>query len=444
MQNSSVRLMNQNTSARDAVAAAARISTQQGNALQVYAKSGDTERDLSLIRKVVSSGHTSVLEHQTLTFAFNDVSVMVEQYIIEYRLASFTVKSRRYVDFSDAGFVVPDDLPEGCAKVYARAMSAAFRAYEALLLLNIPKEDARFVFPYSLRSNFIVTANLREWAHIAADMRSGRGSRYAELRKLGAQLEAQVGELYPELISSLRTSEQRIAPLSAAYAAGEAVSPRAILLSHTENPKSVLDEALRFTDRFVGEARYAELVRDARPRELERLHYAFQINGISLACLTHFTRHRMLSPCIPPLERSLEKANYVLPASIVQCDAAREIYRNAFYAQSAALQECLALGLPERDVVYFAASGNVIDLQLDMNARELLHFCALRTCSRAQWEIQEAAVQMLSLAYPTFPELFQHFGPSCAVLGHCPEGRMSCGCVVSGYRALMQKREASE
>ena len=34
--------------------------------------------------------------------AFENVSVFCEQFIIEFRLASFTVKSRRYVDFADA------------------------------------------------------------------------------------------------------------------------------------------------------------------------------------------------------------------------------------------------------------------------------------------------------------------------------------------------------
>ena len=62
-----------------------------------------------------------------------------------------------------------------------------------------------------------------------------------------------------------------------------------------------------------------------------------------------------------------------------------------------------------------------------MNARELLHFLRLRTCTRAQWEIRDASNDMLRLLRGDFPALFACYGPSCAVLTYCPEGRLSCG-----------------
>ena len=47
--------------------------------------------------------------HKSAAFnlAFQNVSAYAEQFMLEFRLASFTVKSRRYVDFSNMGFVVP-------------------------------------------------------------------------------------------------------------------------------------------------------------------------------------------------------------------------------------------------------------------------------------------------------------------------------------------------
>ena len=63
---------------------------------------------------------------------------------------------------------------------------------------------------------------------------------------------------------------------------------------------------------------------------------------------------------------------------------------------------------------------------MNMNARELLHFMKLRTCSRAQWEIRGVACKMLELLRESEPEIFNAYGPSCA-LGKCPEGKMSCG-----------------
>ena len=52
-------------------------------------------------------GHMSFIEHATFTIAFENVSAFVEQFFIEFRLASFTIKSRRYVDFGKMGFYIP-------------------------------------------------------------------------------------------------------------------------------------------------------------------------------------------------------------------------------------------------------------------------------------------------------------------------------------------------
>lgn len=84
-------------------AASGRISTQKGTAIEIYEKSHDKEKNASLIGKVTRSGHTSTLEHCFYNLAFSNVSVVVEQFMIEFRLASFTVQSRRYVDFGDCG-----------------------------------------------------------------------------------------------------------------------------------------------------------------------------------------------------------------------------------------------------------------------------------------------------------------------------------------------------
>ena len=91
------------------IASGGRISTMDGTADEIYANSlsAGQEKNEKLIGKVLSSGHTSVLEHCYVNLSFENVSVLAEQFLIEFRLASFTVKSRRYVDFSKAGYVSP-------------------------------------------------------------------------------------------------------------------------------------------------------------------------------------------------------------------------------------------------------------------------------------------------------------------------------------------------
>ena len=53
-------------------------------------------------------GHKSIIEHDYLVFALCDVTPIVEQTIIGNRLTSFTIKSRREVDFRTAGFYTPE------------------------------------------------------------------------------------------------------------------------------------------------------------------------------------------------------------------------------------------------------------------------------------------------------------------------------------------------
>ena len=178
----------ENREALRVAASAARISTQQGTAMEMFESSMGDERDLKLIGKVLSSGHKSVIEHQTFSIAFNDVSVFAEQFAIESRLASFTVKSRRYVDFVGAGFVMPEGLNEAQRALYAQTMNRRFADYERLMALGVPKEDARFLLPYCLRSNFYMTLNARELIVLVCAMLYGRGKGFPEIEALGRQL----------------------------------------------------------------------------------------------------------------------------------------------------------------------------------------------------------------------------------------------------------------
>ena len=403
--------------ARGVVASAARISTTDGSALEVLKKSDGGEKDMRLIGKVLASGHRSVLEHQTLSIAFDDVSVLVEQFAIEFRLASFTVKSRRYVDFSGAGFVMPDGAPEG----FSARMESLFALYGRLLALGVPREDARFVLPYCFRSNFYMTLNAREFIHMVRAMLYGRGSRWAELRALGASLKEQFERVYPGMVG-----EGAAAPEVAAvpeFGMGKAVSGSARLLSKPDC-SLLLDMASKFTE---GRNKPESLLNAERPRALELLNFVFSVRDVSLACVTHFARHRMQSPMYMPTLDALSRGNYVLPETVAANPGAREAYEAAFREQAAFAREMVSRGLRPEDAAYCALSGHTADMLFSMNARELLHFFKLRTCERAQWEIRAVALQMLRQLRACEGELFDGYGPSCLVTGRCPEGRLTCG-----------------
>ena len=421
-----------NEAALRTVASSARISTQQGTALEIYEKSGDRERDLKLVNKVLASGHKSVIEHQTLSIAFDNVSVLVEQFVIEFRLASFTVKSRRYVDFSNAGYVTPEGMSPEADSLYRGRTEALFALYEQLLQLGIPKEDARFVLPYGFRSNFFATMNARELMHMVIAMLKGPGSAFPELRALGLRLKEQFDEMYPGVLDE----ELKLAPEcleeggAGPILAGCAREPEVRIVSAPENPVGVLGAAMRFGRRFSGfdAENMRRLLLDARPRELELLSYSFRIYDLSLACVTHFTRHRMLSLMLRHELSALAEGNYVLPESISANPEALRLYCGAFEAQTAAASRAQELGADDSQLSYFAMAGHTTSILITMNARELLHFAKLRCCARAQWEIRGIARAMIELLNETDAQpVFCGYGPTCAVTGHCPEGKMSCG-----------------
>lgn len=400
------------------VASAGRISTTGGTALEVLEKSDGGEKDLRLVGKVLSSGHHSVLEHHTLSIAFDNVSVLVEQFAIEFRLASFTVKSRRYVDFSGAGYVVPDGAPEG----FSSRMEVLFALYGRLLALGVPREDARFVLPYCFRSNFYMTLDAREFIHFVRAMLYGRGARCSEIRELGASLKAQFDRLYPGVLTPPDATEA-LAPVPQAFEEGTPVSGSARLVSGAD-ASALLDAARRFSRR---EMDAQALLTDARAREMELVNYVFHVQNVSLSCVTHFARHRMQSPLFMPTLDALARGNYVLPETVAAIPEARAAYESAFREQTAFTREMLRRGLKTQDAAYCALSGHTADMLFSMNARELLHFFQLRTCERAQWEIRAVARQMLALLRARDGELFDLCGPSCLVTGRCPEGRLSCG-----------------
>lgn len=408
-------------------ACAARISTTDGTSLEIYEKRAENprEKDDRLINKVLASGHESVIEHAVFTVAFDDVSVFVEQFIIEFRLASYTVKSRRYVDYSNAGYYIPETLPARTRGAYSTLMDSLFADYARLVEAGVPKEDARFVLPYCFYSNFYCTLNARELEKLIWEMRFGRGSAHEELVNLGEMLTEQLRGAFPPLYEAITAAKRRDYPKS--YNGVTEPLPggdRVELLCAPEGAVELLLNAARLS--YPPNTELADVVYSPRARELEFLNYAFIIRGISLSSLTHLARHRLQALIVPPLTR-VKRNEHVLPPTIAAEPKLMALYDACFARANAALFTCRALGMPEADSVYFALSGNTIDVITSMNARELMVFFRLRTCERAQWEIREIAKTLLDSLRERTPEIFSLMGPSCLVLGHCPEGRLSCG-----------------
>ena len=431
------KIISYNLESERVCASAAKISTTKGNAYEIFEKSNDDEKNRELIKKVLSSGHKSVIEHAVFTIALWNVSAFVEQFFIECRLASFTVKSRRYVDFSGLGYHVPSDLSDRSRKHYCQYMDMLFEGYRSMLDQGVPKEDARFLLPYSFHSNFYCTINARELLHVIRAIRCGRGRGIPELESIADQLVSQLEERFPGLLfelsgageaaPDLQETEQGRGMAEAVSFVDGADAGGVELLQAPAQPKRILETACRISQPNAAQPlELKALLRSERPRELEQLSYSFVISDITLSGITHIVRHRMQSILVPSL-RSISYGRVIVPETIRNDPALLDQYRNLLLKAGDVRKEAYEDPALRTYCYYYALSGNVTDLITTMNARELMLFIRLRACSRAQWEIRDISIRMLKHLRASFPELFDHLGPTCYMDGRCPEGRLTCG-----------------
>ena len=136
---------------------------------RVCYKSEDKIEDGSaekFIRGIIRRGHESVIEHESLTVKFIcDRGVTHE--IVRHRIASYSQESTRYCIDLATGFQYDLNSETDRKKydVWRRAMENAEASYFQMIELGATPQEARSVLPNSLKTELVVTMNLREWRH---------------------------------------------------------------------------------------------------------------------------------------------------------------------------------------------------------------------------------------------------------------------------------------
>ncbi|MGB4645416.1 MAG: FAD-dependent thymidylate synthase [Dictyoglomaceae bacterium] len=110
--------------------------------------------------------HFSIFEHVSFTFYIEGVSRVTTHQLVRHRIASYSQQSQRYVRAREE-FVAPETIlkDKDREKIYREALEKVFSAYEDLVRLGVPKEDARYLLPQAVESKIIVTMNARELLH---------------------------------------------------------------------------------------------------------------------------------------------------------------------------------------------------------------------------------------------------------------------------------------
>lgn len=111
------------------------------------------------VRNILKRGHEAVIEHGIVT--------------VRHRLASYCQESTRYCNYSKEQFgteitvISPAWTSPGYYPytVWKKACSEAEENYFTLLDIGCSPQEARSVLPNSLKTEVVMTANLREWRH---------------------------------------------------------------------------------------------------------------------------------------------------------------------------------------------------------------------------------------------------------------------------------------
>lgn len=124
------------------------------------------------IAGIIKRGHEAVLEHCSFTVKFIcDRGVSHE--IVRHRLAAYCQESTRYCNYSKDGFGNEITVIAPCYLNFASpayfhwdaACHKAENAYFDMLACGCSPQEARSVLPNSLKTEVVMTADIREWRH---------------------------------------------------------------------------------------------------------------------------------------------------------------------------------------------------------------------------------------------------------------------------------------
>lgn len=124
------------------------------------------------ITNIIKSGHESVIEHEKISVRIIcDRGVTHE--IVRHRIASYSQESTRYCNYANDKFgneltmIKPLFWKEGSEKYnyWLETMRMIERQYNKLIMNGASPQEARSILPNSLKTEIIVTMNLREWRH---------------------------------------------------------------------------------------------------------------------------------------------------------------------------------------------------------------------------------------------------------------------------------------
>lgn len=160
---------------------------------------------------IIKRGHEAVLEHESIRVKFI-VDRGVSHEIVRNRLAAYCQESTRYCNYSKDGFgneitviepcFLEHDTPQWVA--WESAMKNAEFFYFRMLDLGCSPQEACSVLPNSLKTEVVMTANIREWRHFFK-LRTSLAA-HPQMREVAISLLQEFQRLIPVLFDDIEVA----------------------------------------------------------------------------------------------------------------------------------------------------------------------------------------------------------------------------------------------
>lgn len=170
------------------------------------------ESAADFVRMILKGGHEAVIEHYSITArVICDRGVTHE--IVRHRMASYAQESTRYCNYSKNKFsnqityIEPvfwdKNTEDGRQKyeIWESVMEFCEKKYMELIENGATPQEARSVLPNSLKTELVMTMNLREWRHFFK-LRAAPAA-HPQMRELALAMLAGFKELVPVVFDDI-------------------------------------------------------------------------------------------------------------------------------------------------------------------------------------------------------------------------------------------------
>lgn len=159
---------------------------------------------LRFVKMIIGRCHESVLEHYSFTVRFVcDRGVSHE--LVRHRIASYSQESTRYCNYGKKGVTFIKPIANKDDDVWEIAMHNAETTYLRMIDNGYTPQEARAVLPNSLKTEVVMTANLREWRTVLKQRTSKAA--HPEMRRLMIPLLKELQEKIPIVFDDIEVKE---------------------------------------------------------------------------------------------------------------------------------------------------------------------------------------------------------------------------------------------